>query len=81
MYHGISTAENQNCATELCEVGRRTYILCEMLPSMPKCQNCSAHVTDQYARVFTPDEDDDPRVCPQCEDMTREGNGIREKRT
>lgn len=48
---------------------------------MPECQNCGSHVTGRYARVFTLNEDDDPRVCPHCENMTREGNGVREKRT
>lgn len=23
---------------------------------MPQCLNCESHVTEQYARVFTPDE-------------------------
>jgi hypothetical protein len=48
---------------------------------MPTCQNCGAHVTDAYARVFTPDGVDAPRVCPHCEDMTRDGNDVREKKT
>ena len=48
---------------------------------MPECLNCSSHVTEQYARVFTPDEYDAPRVCPHCDDMTRDGSGVREKKT
>jgi hypothetical protein len=48
---------------------------------MPECENCGSHVTDRYARVFTPDEVDAPRACPHCEDMTRGADGPREKRT
>jgi len=48
---------------------------------MPECLNCGGHVTEAYARVFTPDEYDAPRVCPNCEDMTRDGNGVREKKS
>lgn len=48
---------------------------------MPECQNCGNHVTEQYARVFTPDGIKNPRVCPHCEDKTREKGGVREKRT
>jgi len=38
---------------------------------MPKCQNCGAHVTEQYVRVFVPDEIAQPRVCPHCPDKKR----------
>ncbi|WP_425601750.1 DUF7563 family protein [Haloplanus pelagicus] len=48
---------------------------------MPECQNCGAHVTEQYVRVFTPDNVDAPRACPRCEDMTRSGSKPRESRT
>jgi len=48
---------------------------------MPECQNCGSHVTDVYVRGFTPDTVEDPRVCPNCEDMTRDRNGVRETRT
>lgn len=48
---------------------------------MPECQNCGAHVTERYARVFTPTEHDAPRVCPSCEDMIREKGGVRETKT
>lgn len=48
---------------------------------MPECQNCSAHVTEQYARVFTPDGVDEPRVCPQCPDKLRDGANIREAKS
>jgi len=46
---------------------------------MPECQNCGSHVTDQYARVFTPDGVENPRACPRCEDMTRAGAEPAEK--
>jgi len=48
---------------------------------MPECQNCGTHVTEQYARVFTPDEVDEPRVCPQCPDKLRDGANIREAKS
>jgi hypothetical protein len=48
---------------------------------MPECQNCGGHVTNRYVRVFTPDEMDTPRMCPNCEDLTRGRDGIREKKT
>mgnify|MGYP000454070192 CR=1 FL=1 len=47
---------------------------------MPQCQNCEAHVTERYVRVFAPDGVDAPRVCPRCEDLTRDGAGVREKK-
>lgn len=45
---------------------------------MPHCQNCNAHVTIQYVRVFAPNGAEDPRVCPHCEDKVRDGVNIRE---
>lgn len=45
---------------------------------MPHCQNCDAHVTLQYVRVFAPDGVEAPRVCPHCEDKVRDGAEIRE---
>jgi hypothetical protein len=48
---------------------------------MPECANCGAHVTDRYVRVFAPEGSDDPRVCPSCPDLTRDGAGVREKKT
>jgi len=48
---------------------------------MPKCQNCGSFVTKDYVRVFTPQEDTDPRVCPDCEDMIRDGADVREARS
>ncbi|WP_425600872.1 DUF7563 family protein [Halobaculum rubrum] len=48
---------------------------------MPECQNCEAHVTERYVRVFAPNDLDNPRVCPSCEDKTRGNHGkIRAKR-
>ena len=40
--------------------------------AMPECQNCGSFVTAAYARVFTPNGIDEPRVCPQCEDKIRD---------
>ncbi|MGM0605909.1 DUF7563 family protein [Halalkalirubrum salinum] len=48
---------------------------------MPECQNCGAFVTQAYARVFTPDGMDRPRVCPHCEDLVRDGAGVRKARS
>lgn len=49
--------------------------------NMPECQNCGAFVTPAYARVFTPDGVENPRVCPSCEDMVRDGADVREARS
>lgn len=48
---------------------------------MPECLNCGAFVTEEYVRVFTPEEFDGPRVCPSCEDKVRDGAGVREARS
>jgi hypothetical protein len=48
---------------------------------MPECQNCGSFVTEAYARVFTPPGEEDPRVCPECEDKIRDGARIREARS
>ena len=48
---------------------------------MPECQNCGAFVTEQYQRVFTPDDEDAPRVCPNCDDMIRDGAEVRPARS
>lgn len=48
------------------------------------CRNCGSKVTKDYARVCTPDgeEEQGPRVCPNCPDMIRDGDGtIREARS
>ncbi|PSP51424.1 hypothetical protein BRC67_07625 [Halobacteriales archaeon QH_3_68_24] len=34
---------------------------------MPECQNCGAFVTADYARVFTPNGVESPRVCPPAD--------------
>lgn len=47
---------------------------------MPKCDNCGSFVTTEYVRVFAPEEMDNPRVCPSCEDKVRDGNDVREAR-
>lgn len=47
---------------------------------MPECKNCGSFVTEDYVRVFTPDHLEDPRVCPSCEDMVRDGASVREAR-
>lgn len=47
---------------------------------VPRCNNCEAFVTEQYVRVFAPDEMDTVRVCPHCEDKLRDGNDVREAR-
>jgi hypothetical protein len=48
---------------------------------MSECQNCGSFVTDAYARVFTPTEEEHPRVCPNCPDKLRDGAEIRDART
>jgi hypothetical protein len=47
---------------------------------MPECQNCGAFVTPAYARVFTPAGVDQPRACPSCEDVVRDGAEVRPSR-
>jgi hypothetical protein len=47
---------------------------------VPRCNNCDAFVTEQYVRVFAPDEMETVRVCPHCEDKLRDGNDVREAR-
>jgi NAD-dependent SIR2 family protein deacetylase len=51
------------------------------LGDMPECQNCGSFVTTDYARVFTPNGADHPRVCPRCEDKIRDGADVREARS
>ncbi|MFC6904857.1 DUF7563 family protein [Halalkalicoccus tibetensis] len=48
---------------------------------MPECQNCGSFVTEAYVRVFTPADVDAPRVCPDCEDLIRDGAEIRKARS
>ncbi|WP_442908711.1 DUF7563 family protein [Halodesulfurarchaeum sp.] len=46
---------------------------------MPTCRNCGSAVTEAYVRVFAPNGETQPRVCPNCEDKIREKGGVREK--
>jgi len=48
---------------------------------MPECNNCGSFVTEAYARVFTPDGIEQPRVCPNCEDKIRDGADVRKARS
>jgi len=48
---------------------------------MPNCQNCESFVIQQYARVFTPPEEEQPRACPHCPDKLRDGATVREARS
>lgn len=48
---------------------------------MPECQNCGSFVSEAYARVFTPDGTQHPRVCPHCDDKLRDGADVREARS
>ncbi|CAJ52856.1 DUF7563 family protein [Haloquadratum walsbyi] len=47
---------------------------------MPECQNCGSFVSRDYVRVFAPEGLNHARVCPQCEDIIREGAEVREAR-
>lgn len=48
---------------------------------MIECENCGSAVTEQYVRVFTPTDYDQPRACPSCPNLKREPDGtVREKR-
>lgn len=46
---------------------------------MPQCQNCENHVTQKYVEVFCPEERDNPKACPHCENLKRSGQEIRAK--
>ena len=48
---------------------------------MPECLNCESFVTMDYVRVFAPDGMDNPRVCPSCEDVIRDGADVRSARS
>lgn len=45
---------------------------------MPECQNCGSVVSKQFVRVFSPNEDHGPRVCPHCPDKVRDGREVRD---
>jgi hypothetical protein len=47
---------------------------------MANCRNCGSFVTESYVRVFAPNGMTRPRVCPNCEDKTREKGNVRDKR-
>jgi len=48
---------------------------------MIECQNCGSEVTERYAKVFTPGDVDQPRVCPHCPDKIRDGAEVRMARS
>jgi hypothetical protein len=48
---------------------------------MAECRNCGGFVTDQYVRVFAPNDMDTVRVCPNCPSMVREGGNVREAKS
>lgn len=48
---------------------------------MPECQNCGAHVTPDYARVFTPNGVENPRCCPECPDVIRRNGEVTDARS
>lgn len=48
---------------------------------MPECLNRGSFVTEAYVRVFMPTDVEGPRVCPDCEDLIRDGAEIREARS
>ncbi|WP_336022412.1 DUF7563 family protein [Halobellus salinisoli] len=48
---------------------------------MPECQNCGSFVSRDYVRVFAPENVENARVCPHCEDMIREGAAVRDARS
>jgi hypothetical protein len=52
----------------------------QLREKMPECQNCGSHATARYVRVFTPEEFDAPRACPNCPDLTRDGSDVRKKK-
>lgn len=48
---------------------------------MPACGNCDSFITEQYVRVFAPPDEPTVRVCPNCEDLVRDGNDVRKARS
>lgn len=48
-----------------------------------QCKNCGSHVTKRYARVRSYPGEDEPRCCPDCDDMVwgSAGEGAREAKT
>jgi hypothetical protein len=49
--------------------------------SQPRCQNCGTQVTQDYVRVFAPDGIENPRMCPSCPDLVRDGSDVRRARS
>lgn len=49
--------------------------------SVPDCSNCEGFVTQQYVNVFAPTGETSVRVCPNCEDLVRDGSGVRKARS
>lgn len=47
---------------------------------MPNCENCESFVTEAYVRVFSPPKLATVRVCPNCEDIVRDGSETRPAR-
>ena len=42
---------------------------------MPECRNCGGFVSNDYARVFSVDDDPGVKACPNCEDAVRGADG------
>jgi len=49
-------------------------------PPKSECANCGSQLSQDFAKVFTPDHEDRVRVCPNCEDKIRDGGDVREAR-
>lgn len=48
---------------------------------MATCGNCGSFVTESYVRVFAPVDESSVRVCPEYEDLIRDGSDVREARS
>lgn len=48
---------------------------------MPRCENCDSFVTQTYVRVFGLPGEGSVRVCPNCEDIIRDGTDVRPARS
>jgi len=46
---------------------------------MPRCRNCDAYVSDDYARVLSRDGET-VRACPRCPDKVRTNGRVRDAR-
>lgn len=47
---------------------------------MPRCDNCDAYVSADYARVLEPDGET-VRACPRCPDKVRVDGRVRDARS